>query len=143
MNARESELRPFHVALTVDDLAAARKFYGGLLGCAEGRSAATWVDFDLYGHQLVCHLQPGVRAEASQLVDGHDVPVPHCGVVLELDEWQCLADRLTAAGQDFIIEPYIRFRGTAGEQGTLFIRDPAGNALEFKGFREMGRLFAR
>lgn len=140
-----SELRPFHVAVPVDDLEAARNFYGGLLGCAEGRSADRWVDFDLFGHQVVCHLQPGLRSRivGSSPVDGHDVPLPHFGLVLRMDEWRQLADRLTASGQDFIVEPHIRFRGQAGEQGTLFVRDPAGNALEFKGLAELDRLFAR
>ena len=138
------ELRPFHVAVLVDDLAAARGFYGELLGCPEGRSAGTWVDFDLFGHQFVCHLHPAAGAEElSNPVDDHDVPLPHYGVVLDMDNWRQLADRPTASGQEFVIEPYIRFRGQAGEQGTLFIRDPAGNALEFKGFRNLEQLFAR
>ncbi len=137
-------LTPFHIAFPVDDLAAARAFYGGLLGCPEGRSAEDWIDFDLYGHQIVAHLAPR-RTEAphSNAVDGHDVPVPHFGVVLTLDAWQALADRLTAAGIRFVIEPHIRFRGEAGEQATMFFLDPAGNALEFKAFADMGQLFAR
>lgn len=140
-----SELRPFHVAVPVDDLHAAREFYGGLLGCAEGRSADRWVDFDLFGHQVVCHLQPGLRSRiaGSSAVDGHDVPLPHFGLVLGMDEWRQLADRLTGSGQDFIVEPHVRFRGQPGEQGTLFVRDPAGNAIEFKGFADLGQLFAR
>jgi len=139
-----AELRPFHVAVLVDDLAAAREFYGGLLGCREGRSADTWVDFDLFGHQFVCHLRSAAAGvDASNPVDDHDVPVPHYGVVLDMDDWRQLADRLTDTGQDFVIEPYIRFSGQTGEQGTLFIRDPAGNALEFKGFRNLDQLFAR
>jgi len=139
-----AELRPFHVAVLVDDLAAAREFYGGLLGCREGRNADSWVDFDLFGHQLVCHLHSAAAgAGASSPVDAHDVPVPHCGVVLDMDDWRQLAGRLTESGQEFVVEPYIRFRGPAGEQGTLFIRDPAGNALEFKGFRNLEQLFAR
>jgi len=139
------ELRPFHVAVPVDDLAAAREFYGGLLGCREGRSADRWIDFDLFGHQLVCHLQPAAVANfgVTNPVDGHDVPVPHFGVVLSMDDWQRLADRLTSAGLEFVIEPHVRFRGQAGEQGTLFVRDPAGNALEFKGFRDLDQLFAK
>lgn len=141
-----SGLRPFHVAVPVDDLAAAREFYVGLLGCTEGRSADDWVDFDLYGHQFVCHLRrdlPGdERLAASNVVDGHDVPIPHYGVVLGMAEWRTLAERLTDSGQRFIVEPYIRFAGQPGEQGTLFIRDPAGNALEFKGFDNLDRLFA-
>jgi extradiol dioxygenase family protein len=142
-----SGLRPFHVAVPVDDMAAAREFYVGLLGCTEGRSADNWVDFDLYGHQFVCHLRPDAERERTQrgttIVDGHDVPIPHYGVVLGMDDWRELAERLTASGQAFIVEPYIRFRGQPGEQGTLFIRDPAGNALEFKGFDNLDRLFAR
>jgi extradiol dioxygenase family protein len=142
-----SGLRPFHVAVPVDDLAAAREFYVGLLGCTEGRSADDWVDFDLYGHQFVCHLRPDDERErarrGSAIVDGYDVPIPHYGVVLGMDDWRELAERLTDGGQDFIVEPYVRFRGQPGEQGTLFIRDPAGNALEFKGFDNLDRLFAR
>ena len=139
-----SNLTPFHIAFPVDDLAKARAFYGGLLGCPEGRSAEDWIDFDLYGHQIVAHLAPR-RAEQphSNPVDGHDVPVPHFGVVLTLDDWQALADRLTAAGVKFVIEPHIRFRGETGEQATMFFLDPAGNALEFKAFADMGQLFAR
>ena len=138
-----AELRPFHVAVPVDDLAAAREFYGGLLGCREGRSADTWVDFDLFGHQFVCHLSLAAAGVfASNPVDDHAVPVPHYGVVLDMDDWRRLADRLIDSGQDFVIEPHIRFRGQTGEQGTLFIRDPAGNALEFKGFRNLDQLFA-
>ncbi len=138
-------LRPFHVAVPVDDLAAAREFYGGLLGCREGRSADRWIDFDLFGHQFVCHLQPTTHKNfgASNPVDGHDVPLPHFGVVLGMGDWQRLADRLTSAGCEFVIAPYVRFRGQTGEQGTLFIRDPAGNALEFKGFRDLDQLFAK
>jgi extradiol dioxygenase family protein len=139
-----SELSPFHVAVPVDDLRAARAFYGGVLGCKEGRSSERWVDFDLYGHQLVCHLQPsaGESVGATNPVDGHEVPVPHYGVVLRMDDWRRLADRLTSRGQEFVIAPHIRFRGQPGEQGTMFIRDPAGNALEFKGFTDLGQLFA-
>ncbi len=140
------KLRPFHLAVLVDDLAAARAFYTGLLGCPEGRSSDTWVDFDLYGHQFVCHLRPGAQPEAAVVrnpVDGHDVPVPHFGIVLTMEDWEALAQRLTEAGQNFVIEPTLRFRGQPGEQGTLFIQDPAGNALEFKGFRSPGQLFAR
>ena len=136
---------PFHVAVPVDDLAAAREFYGGVLGCPEGRSSETWVDFDLYGHQFVCHLQPEFRRPqpASNVVDGHDVPLPHFGIVLDMEAWRSLADRLIASGVDFVISPYVRFEGQTGEQGTLFLLDPAGNALEFKGFRDRSQLFAR
>jgi extradiol dioxygenase family protein len=137
-------LTPFHIAFPVDDLAKARAFYGGLLGCPEGRSSDEWIDFDLFGHQIVAHLAPA-RAERPHRnpVDGHDVPVPHFGVVLTLPDWQTLADRLTAAGTRFVIEPHIRFKGQAGEQATMFFLDPAGNALEFKAFADMGQLFAR
>jgi extradiol dioxygenase family protein len=137
-------LTPFHIAFPVDDLATARAFYGGVLGCPEGRSSDEWIDFDLFGHQIVAHLAPA-RAEQPHLnaVDGHDVPVPHFGVVLALPDWQALADRLAAAGTRFVIEPHIRFKGEVGEQATMFFLDPAGNALEFKAFADMGQLFAR
>jgi uncharacterized protein len=137
-------LTPFHIAFPVDDLSKARAFYGGLLGCPEGRSSDEWIDFDLFGHQIVAHLAPA-RADRPHHnpVDGHDVPVPHFGVVLPLEDWQALADRLTAAGTSFIIEPHIRFKGEVGEQATMFFLDPAGNALEFKAFADMGQLFAR
>ncbi|HTJ62834.1 MAG TPA: VOC family protein [Alphaproteobacteria bacterium] len=136
-------LRPFHIAFPVDDLVKARAFYGDLLGCPEGRSAPDWIDFDLFGHQIVAHLAPP-RAETAHHnpVDGHDVPVPHFGVVLEMNDWQALADRLTAAGTRFVIEPHIRFKGQVGEQATMFFMDPAGNALEFKAFADIGQLFA-
>lgn len=137
-------LRPFHLAFPVDDLAAARAFYGGLLGCPEGRSSDLWVDFDLYGHQIVAHLAPGsARQRATNPVDGDDVPVPHFGVVLAIEEWRDLADRLTAAGVEFVIAPTVRFAGTAGEQATMFLLDPAGNALEFKAMADPARLFAK
>ena len=140
-------LTPFHLAIPVADLAAARGFYGGLLGCPEGRSADTWVDFDFFGHQLVCHLAElkDRRREprAVNPVDGHDVPVPHFGMVLEMPEWETLAARLRGAGVAFVIEPHVRFRGQAGEQATMFLLDPSGNALEFKAFRDIARqLFA-
>jgi extradiol dioxygenase family protein len=135
---------PFHLAFPVDDLAAARRFYGELLGCAEGRSSDQWIDFDFFGHQLVAHLAPDeLRAAATNPVDGHDVPVRHFGVVLDWQAWHALADRLRAAGVAFLIEPGIRFAGLAGEQATLFFRDPAGNALEFKAFKDPSQLFAR
>jgi len=135
---------PFHLAIPVHDLAAARGFYGELLGCPEGRSSDAWVDFDLFGHQVVAHLddarpEPPVRNE----VDGDQVPVPHFGLVLPWDEWQALADRLRDAGTDFVIGPRVRFEGEVGEQGTMFLLDPSGNALEFKAFRDPSRLFAR
>lgn len=137
-------LTPFHVAVPVHDLAAARAFYTGVLGCREGRSDPHWVDFDLFGHQFVCHLDPAGRrgAQVHNAVDGDAVPVPHYGVVLRMADWQALAQRLRAAGVDFIIEPHVRFAGRPGEQGTLFVRDPSGNALEFKGFQDLAALFA-
>jgi extradiol dioxygenase family protein len=137
-------LTPFHLAFPVDDLDAARAFYGGLLGCPEGRSAPQWIDFDLFGHQIVAHKVEGRPPfqTPTNPVDGHDVPVPHFGVVLEWQAWHDLAERLKAAGVSFGIEPYIRFAGQVGEQATMFFYDPAGNALEFKSFRDMGQLFA-
>src|SRR5438067_6673666 len=136
-------LSPFHFALTVDDLGAARRFYGDVLGCPEGRSAARWVDFDLFGHQIVAHLAPEAeRARATNPVDGEDVPVPHFGVVLPMAEWKQLADRLKRAGVEFVIAPTIRFEGEAGEQATMFLLDPAGNALEFKAMADQRKLFA-
>ncbi len=134
----------FHIAFPVHDLAAARAFYGGVLGCPEGRASDQWVDFDLYGHQIVAHLAPEKRAAAAHNpVDGHDVPVPHFGVVLEMAEWRALAERLRRAGVRFVIEPYIRFEGQVGEQATMFFLDPSGNALEFKAFADIGQLFAK
>ena len=136
-------MRPFHLAFPVHDLAAARTFYGGVLGCREGRSSDHWIDFDLYGHQIVAHLDERARADvATNEVDGHDVPVPHFGVVLTMADWQSLADRLKAAEIAFGIEPHIRFKGQAGEQATMFFRDPSGNALEFKAFADDAMLFA-
>ena len=136
-------LPPFHLAFPVHDLAAARAFWGGLLGCREGRSSEEWIDFDFRGHQIVAHLVPGMAASAaSNPVDGHDVPVPHFGLVLAMDEWHALADRLTAAGTDFVIAPYVRFAGQPGEQATMFFRDPSGNAIEIKAFADIGQLFA-
>lgn len=134
----------FHLAFPVDDLAKARAFYGGLLGCPEGRSSPEWVDFNFYGHQIVAHLAPGTdRAAANNPVDGHNVPVPHFGVVLTLEDWQALAARLKSAGVQFGIEPYVRFKGQVGEQATMFFTDPSGNALEIKAFADLGQLFAR
>lgn len=138
-------LTPFHLAIPVHDLAAARAFYGGLLGCPEGRSADRWIDFDLYGHQLVCHVVEGARpvVAGDNPVDGHDVPVPHFGVVLEMPDWCALSERLRAAGVAFVVEPHVRFAGQPGEQATLFLLDPSGNALEFKAFADIGaQLFA-
>jgi len=138
-------LEPFHLAIPVADLAEARRFYGELLGCAEGRSSAEWVDFDFFGHQLVAHLDHSGQARQPlyNAVDGKDVPVPHFGVVLEWQRWHDLAERLKQAGVRFGIEPGIRFRGQVGEQATMFFQDPSGNALEFKTFRDMSRLFAK
>lgn len=136
-------LRPFHLAIAVDDLPSARAFYGGALGCPEGRSSERWVDFSLEGHQLVVHLVDGpVGDRASQRVDGHGVPVPHFGLVLTMARWRQLADRLAAHGVQFALEPQVRFAGLPGEQATFFVRDPAGNALEFKGFADDAQLFA-
>ena len=135
---------PFHLAFPVHDLAAARAFYGGLLGCPEGRSAEDWVDFDFFGHQIVAHLVPDARmAGASNPVDGHDVPVPHFGAVLDMPDWERLAARLEAAGVAFAIPPTVRFRGEPGEQATMFFRDPSGNALEIKAMARPENLFAR
>ncbi len=135
---------PFHLAFPVHDLAAARAFYGGILGCPEGRSAETWVDFDLYGHQIVAHLAEGLsRPAVENEVDAHQVPVPHFGVILTMAQWQALAERLREAQVTFVIEPYVRFKGEPGEQATMFVLDPSGNALEFKAFADFGQIFAR
>ena len=139
-----ADLAPFHIAFPVDDLDAARHFYGTVLGCPEGRSDADWIDFNLYGHQIVAHRVDTPRARpAHDPVDGHDVPVPHFGVVLPPAEWQALAERLKAAGTEFVIEPHTRFAGQPGEQSTMFFHDPAGNALESKAFADLSLLFAR
>ena len=134
----------FHLAFPVHDLDAAREFYGGVLGCAEGRSSDAWIDFELYGHQIVTHLAPestGVRATND--VDADHVPIPHFGIVLQMDEWQRLAEKLTKKGVEFVIEPKIRFAGEVGEQATMFFLDPSGNALEFKGFSDFAQVFAK
>jgi uncharacterized protein len=137
-------LRPFHFAFPVRDIAEARAFYGDLLGCREGRSSDDWVDFDFYGHQIVAHRVDGAGGDAGgNPIDGHDVPVPHFGAVLDMDGWQALADRLIAAGTPFEIEPHVRFRGEPGEQATMFFRDPSGNAIEMKAFASLDALFAR
>jgi uncharacterized protein len=137
-------LPPFHLAFPVHDLEAARAFYGGLLGCPEGRSAAEWIDFDFFGHQIVAHLAHGMEPrKQSNAVDGHDVPVPHFGAVLTMDDWQDLAARLRDAGTQFVIEPNIRFEGQPGEQATMFFLDPSGNALELKAMRNPANLFAK
>ncbi len=134
---------PFHLAFAVNDLAAARAFYGGVLGCPEGRSSNTWIDFDFFGHQIVAHLDTGLKNEVVNPVDGHDVPVPHFGAVLLMADWRALANRLTQAGVSFVIAPTLRFCGQPGEQATMFFRDPAGNALEFKSFKDIEKLFAK
>ena len=137
-------LTPFHIAFPVDDLEAARHFYANILGCPEGRSAGTWIDFNLYGHQIVAHYKQKSEAGTGlhhNPVDGHDVPVPHFGVVLPMEQWKTLAARLKNAEIDFIIEPHVRFEGEVGEQATMFLLDPAGNALEFKAFTDITRLF--
>src|SRR5947199_240831 len=137
-------LPPFHLAFPVDDLTAARRFYGELLGCPEGSSADEWVDFDLHGHQIVAHLAPdAVRKRSTNPVDGEDVPVPHFGLVLAMDAWKALALRLESAGTEFVIPPTVRFAGQPGEQATMFFRDPAGNALEFKAMGDPAKLFAK
>jgi extradiol dioxygenase family protein len=136
-------LPPFHFAFPVDDLAAARRFYGELLGCAEGRSAEHWVDFDLHGHQIVAHLSPDAGKRITNPVDGEQVPVPHFGLVLPMAEWKALAERLSNAGVEFVIPPTVRFEGQPGEQATMFLLDPAGNALEFKAMADPGKLFAK
>jgi len=134
---------PFHFAFPVDDLAAARRFYGELLGCPEGRSAEHWVDFDLHGHQIVAHLSPDAGKRITNPVDGEDVPVPHFGLVLAMDQWKALAERLSQAGVEFVIPPTVRFEGQPGEQATMFLLDPSGNALEFKAMADPANLFAK
>lgn len=137
-------LLPFHIAFPVHDIAAARAFYGELLGCPEGRSAEHWVDFNLYGHQIVAHLAPdecGHRAASA--VDGKEVPVRHFGALLDIPQWEALAEKLKAAGTKFVIEPYTRFKGEVGEQSTMFLLDPSGNAIEFKAFANFDKLFAK
>lgn len=136
-------LTPFHLAYHVTSLDEARAFYGGVLGCREGRSTATWVDFDFFGHQVSAHVSPDdARLAGTNPVDGDDVPVRHFGLVLAWGAWEALRDRLRGHGVEFLIEPHVRFRGEIGEQATLFVRDPSGNALEFKAFRDDARLFA-
>ena len=137
-------LSPFHLAFPVHDLAAARRFYGELLGCPEGRSSEEWIDFNFYGHQIVAHLAPGETGTAARnAVDGHGVPVRHFGIVLPMAEWEAMAGRLRAKGVRFLIEPYIRFKGQPGEQATMFFLDPSGNALEIKAFSDINKLFAK
>ena len=136
-------LPPFHLAFPVDNLDAAREFWGGTMGCPEGRSSNDWIDFDFHGHQIVAHLAPADKAQATNPVDGEDVPVRHFGVILPLAEWEALAERLKAAGTRFLIEPQVRFRGQPGEQATMFFLDPSGNALEFKAFADDSMVFAK
>lgn len=138
----DSPIPRFHLAVPVDDLAAARHFYGELLGCAQGRSSESWVDWNLHGHQLVTHLVAGRPARAHNPVDGHDVPVPHFGLILTVPTFHELAARLRAADVEFVIEPYVRFEGQTGEQWTMFLYDPAGNAVEFKAFADDSQVFA-
>jgi uncharacterized protein len=135
-------LPPFHLAFPVHDLEAARAFYGGLLGCPEGRSAPEWIDFDFFGHQIVAHLDPAmIPRRIHNPVDGHDVPVPHFGAVLHMHAWEEMAERLRSSGADFVIEPTIRFRGLPGEQATMFFLDPSGNALGIKAMADPAALF--
>ena len=138
-----SRLQPFHLAFPVRDMAEARDFYTNVLGCGVGRTSDRWIDFDFYGHQVVAHLDEDYTAAApTGAVDGKSVPVRHFGVVLDWDDWHALADRLKARNTDFLIEPYIRFKGEVGEQATMFFTDPSGNALEFKSFKDPSQLFA-
>lgn len=137
-------LRPFHLAVVVNDLSAARQFYGEFLGFDEGRATESWVDWNFFGHQFVTHLKEGSENKViSNPVDGHEVPVPHFGVVLEWQEWHDFAERLKSNNIKFVIEPYVRFRGKTGEQATMFFIDPSGNALEFKAFKDDSQLFEK
>ena len=139
-----NSIPPFHLAFPVNDIIAAKKFYGGVLGLEEGRSSDTWIDYNLFGHQVVAHLSRSTRAIAAHNpVDGHDVPVPHFGVILSMDQWERLRDRLIDHGVEFVIEPYKRFEGEVGEQATMFFLDPSGNALEFKAFTDSSQIFAK
>jgi extradiol dioxygenase family protein len=142
MRTSESPRPRFHLAIAVDDLDAARAFYGDLLGLPQGRSAESWIDWNLFGHQLVTHLGPGGATTAHNPVDGHDVPVPHFGAILTVDDFHRLTERLRAGRVDFVIEPHVRFEGQPGEQWTMFLRDPSGNALEFKAFADDAQVFA-
>ncbi len=139
-----NSITPFHLAVPVHDLAAARQFYGSVLGCEEGRSSDHWIDFNLFGHQFVAHLKEGMQPDLHyNSVDSHAVPVPHFGVVLTMPDWEALAEKLRQANIKFIIEPYIRFKGEVGEQATMFFLDPSGNALEFKAFADFSQIFAK
>ncbi len=135
-------MRPFHLAFPVDNLATTREFYTEILGCKEGRSSDRWIDFDMYGHQVVAHLIDKVEDVQTNSVDGDDVPASHFGVILEMQQWNELSERLKELGTKFIIEPHIRFKGEAGEQATMFFLDPCGNALEFKAFNDDNQIFA-
>jgi len=139
----QTNLPPFHLAIPVDDLLTARDFYGRILQCAEGRSSDHWIDYNFYGHQLVVHQSKIQRVDAHNPVDGHDVPIPHFGLVLAWDEWERLAARIQEEGIQFVIEPYVRFEGEVGEQATMFLLDPSKNALEFKAFKNIDQLFAK
>jgi extradiol dioxygenase family protein len=144
MSTTQHAMPPFHLAFPVHSLAAAREFYGELLGCPEGRSSDAWVDFDFFGHQIVAHLAPEEAGHRStSAVDGDAVPVRHFGVVLSIPQWEELADKLRAAGTRFIIEPHVRFKGEVGEQATMFFLDPSGNAVEIKAFADMSSVFAK
>ena len=143
MTTSDAVLPRFHLAVPVDDLAAARRFYGEVLGCEQGRSSDTWIDWNLRGHQFVTHFTAdGPPKRAHNPVDGHDVPVPHFGLLLTIPDFHELAERLKAAGTEFVIEPYLRFAGQPGEQWTMFLTDPAGNAIEFKAFADDAQVFA-
>lgn len=140
----QKKLTPFHLAIPVKEIQETRKFYREIMGCEEGRSSEKWVDFNFYGHQLVIHIAESKTEDLDQnAVDGHHVPVPHFGVVLEWNDWEALRDRLVNSGIQFAIEPYIRFEGQAGEQATMFFYDPSGNALEFKSFKDFNQIFAK
>ena len=144
MSTAAATIPPFHLAFPVHDLSAARAFYGELLGCPEGRSSPDWIDFNFYGHQIVAHLAPDECANSAlSQVDGHGVPVRHFGAVLSIPQWEALAAKLKAAGTEFVIEPYVRFKGEPGEQATMFFRDPSGNAVEIKAFASLESLFAK
>ncbi len=139
-----TQISPFHLAFPVSDLAATRRFYGEVLGLPEGRSSTTWIDFNLFGHQVVAHLSPSAKPiDTSNPVDGHDVPVPHFGVILGMKDWETLRDRLISHEVKFVIEPYKRFEGQVGEQATMFFLDPSGNALEFKAFADPSQIFSK
>ena len=141
----DQTLRPFHLAIPVDDLASSLSFYGDLLGCETGRSSDHWIDFNFFGHQLVVHLKDNTyeQEKITNPVDGHQIPIPHFGVVLTLEDWYQLESRLRAKSFPFEVEPYVRFKGQVGEQATMFFRDPSGNALEFKAFKDLSSLFSK